>query len=312
MNPAFYKIQPSKSSSKAYEICKEISDQHPHSSAEHNITHQCTASLLTTDSLPFDPPRYCYHLFHLKKRKGGGVSSSQLTKHIQSKHNHLWEASKSKKETNDAIAVATVTSGGPLAAHFKKISDRTKNTITKHRRMVMLYKQACVVIYGRSKNPLTASTENCWREMVDELVGPTDSPIPYLTYDMVLRFIDQEYENMLILMKKVVDDVVEYHAGNKALQIFHDGCTIEQTHFVGAGIQAIHPELGNINFGFCCEEVGHKTHEIADFLKEKWKAIFSSKFEDVIGDCVQDYAALGVGRVSLSLFHISSPASFQL
>ena len=146
VNPAYYNVQPSKNSSKAYEICKEISNQHPHASAEYKITHQCTAALLTKDNCQFDPPCYCYQIFHVKKRPSGGYSSSQLTSHIQDKHSHLWEASQSRKETNDAIACATVTSTGPLATHFKKLADRTKNTITEQRRMVILYKQACVII----------------------------------------------------------------------------------------------------------------------------------------------------------------------
>ena len=57
-----------------------------------------------------------------------------------------------------------------------------------------------------------------------------------------------------------------------------------------------------MNFAFCCVETGHKSKEIAGVLRDVWQEMFMSNFVDVVGDVIQDYAALGVSRVSLFIY----------
>lgn len=171
INEKYYKTV-ERSSSKVYNFCKPISSNHPHHAAVHNITHQCLAEIMDKDGKPYKPRRTCYRFFYIKKTSTGRFCTSQLTTHMNLEHRDIWAKSQKQKESDDAVAGATI-EPGPLVRQFQKMASSAK-VLSPRRRIQMLYKQALADIYSRGKLSLRTTEHPIWRAMVVELVGPCE------------------------------------------------------------------------------------------------------------------------------------------
>ena len=287
--------------SDVFKKCMRLSEKHPHYDQEKfHCTHQCILELKQEDGSSFTPPKFCYDLFHCPKQTGNRnlYQTGRLSMHLRDVHGKA--ASKHKQESDDALVLSTTST-------LKKRKQDTMMTgffpgklklSTRHHND-LLYRQACVVMYGTGHHSLTETTDKQWKRMVEQFSSCYASTPPFLSRERLIQIIKIEFQNMQILIQKVLGDICSYHHGNRPLQLAHDTCTIDQTHFLGVGVQGVHVELGNVNLAIGCVEVGHDNREQSNMIRTIWqKMIPSLEFENAIGDAIQDYAALGVGRVS--------------
>ena len=138
--------------------------------------------------------------------------------------------------------------------------------------------------------------------MLSSIIPPSvkvTSKPPILDERILKRYVNAEYDRMILEVQSLIRAKIDNSRGNKFAQIIHDGCTLDNGFKVqSVGLQFVDPKFRtNHVLCLCCRVCpGNLGVDISKFIQDVSLEVLGQELAVICDSSVQDRAALSVSN----------------